>query len=359
MLIFNASIRKIFQSCQQPTALSKWKLGNSPRENFTDRQFRVNWWIRNEDTLRHVRQRYHNPHYLSSVNFDPALLQLSADVRTVVKDSTVLVIAVPSAFVKQPWRRCSRPTGKVKSRFRCQGLLPARIPLLNVYLKEQFGIPLENYFAVLGPCHAEEVAAENSLTSLFGELMSPALPPLRQIFSVDYINTIVNPDIIGVQYAAVLKTSMRWCGNRPWPDYGDNFLSVYIANAADEMAGFLKQAGRSISWFGEQEGEDPVTHRRLPNYAASVYLGDPRNLLLCFIAANRTFGNMIGKGYSVKAAQLEMNMVAEGYNAGQMYLPPQPNPGRPMTIADTIYRILWENVKAGKALNALNRCWSD
>ena len=321
----------------------------------TDRQFRVNWWIRNEDTLRHVRQRYHNPHYLSSVNFDPALLQLSADVRTVVNDSTVLVIAVPSAFVEAtlaPLQPADWENRKVVSAVK--GLLPARDSLLNVYLKERFGIPLENYFAVLGPCHAEEVAAEKLSYLTFSGIDITTASSIAADFSVDYINTIVNPDIIGVQYAAVLKNIYALgAGIAHGLDYGDNFLSVYIANAADEMAGFLKQAGAEHIVVGEQEGEDPVTHRRLPNYAASVYLGDLLVTCYSLYSRNRTFGNMIGKGYSVKAAQLEMNMVAEGYNAAKCIYHLNQTLGAPMTIADTIYRILWENVKAGEGFKRI------
>ena len=128
-------------------------------------------------------------------------------------------------------------------------------------------------------------------------------------------------------------------------DYGDNFLSVFIANAADEMASFLKQHGAEYITVGEHEGEDPVTHLKTPNYAASVYLGDL--LVTCYSlhSRNRTFGNMIGKGYSVQSAQLEMNMVAEGYNASKCINLINKQVGAPMPIAETVYRILWEHVK--------------
>ena len=124
---------------------------------------------------------------------------------------------------------------------------------------------------------------------------------------------------LGVQYAAVLKNIYALgAGIAHGLQYGDNFLSVYIANAADEMAAFLKKFGAEDIVVGEHgREEDPVTHRKTPNYAASVYLGDLLVTCYSLYSRNRTFGNMIGKGYSVKSAQLEMNMVAEGYNASK------------------------------------------
>jgi glycerol-3-phosphate dehydrogenase (NAD(P)+) len=137
-------------------------------------------------------------------------------------------------------------------------------------------------------------------------------------------------------------------------DYGDNFLSVYIANAADEMAGFLKSTGAVHIVVGEHEAEDPLTHRKSPNYAASVYLGDLLVTCYSLYSRNRTFGNMIGKGYSVRSAQLEMNMVAEGYNAAKcIYNINNSAIKASIPIAETIYRILWENVKASEGFKRI------
>ena len=124
--------------------------------------------------------------------------------------------------------------------------------------------------------------------------------------------------------------------------YGDNFLSVYIANSADEMAAFLRKAGIEHIVIGEHEDDDPVTHRKSPNYAASVYLGDL--LVTCYssFSRNRSFGNMIGKGYSVKAAQLEMNMVAEGYYAARCIFNINKSIKATIPIAETVYRVLWD-----------------
>jgi glycerol-3-phosphate dehydrogenase (NAD(P)+) len=316
----------------------------------TDRKQVVNWWIRNPDTLQHIRQRKHNPHYLSSVDFDVSLLNMSADIREVVNRSEILIMAVPSAYIEnclQPLVAADWEGRKVVSAIK--GLLPGRDILLNYYLKEQFGVSLDNYFAVLGPCHAEEVAAEKLSYLTFSGIDITTASAIASHFSNDYINTIVNHDILGVQYAAVLKNIYALgAGIAHGLEYGDNFLSVYIANAADEMASFLKNLGAEHIVVGEHEGEDPVTHRKTPNYAASVYLGDLLVTCYSLYSRNRTFGNMIGKGYSVKAAQLEMNMVAEGHNAAKCIYHINRTVKAPMSIAETIYRILWENVKASE-----------
>jgi glycerol-3-phosphate dehydrogenase (NAD(P)+) len=314
----------------------------------TDKNHSINWWIRNGDTIRHIEQRHHNPHYLSSVYFNASLLNMSSDIRKVIDNSDTLIIAVPSAFIEQSIENLQADDWKNKKVVSAiKGLLPKQDILLNYYLEEKFAIPLENYFAILGPCHAEEVAAEKLSYLTFSGVDIITASAIASHFSTDYINTVVNHDIIGVQYAAVLKNIYALgAGIAHGLDYGDNFLSVYIANAADEMASFLKKSGAEHIVVGEHEGEDPVTHLKTPNYAASVYLGDLLVTCYSLYSRNRSFGNMIGKGYSVKAAQLEMNMVAEGYNAAKCIYNINSTVNAPMTIAETIYKILWENVKA-------------
>lgn len=321
----------------------------------TGKEIPINWWIRNEDTIEHIRQRHHNPHYLSSVYFDPALLQMSSDIKEVIRQSDVVVIGIPSAFIEQSLSMLKPEdwTGK-KIVSAVKGILPGRNILLNYYLDEQFQVALENYFAVLGPCHAEEVAAEKLSYLTFSGVDVATASMIADSFTTHYVNTVVNPDILGVQYAAVLKNIYALgAGIAHGLDYGDNFLSVYIANAADEMAGFLKKSGVEHIVVGEHESEDPGTYRTSPNYAASVYLGDLLVTCYSLYSRNRTFGNMIGKGYSVKAAQLELNMVAEGYNAAKCIVNINKSVEAPMPIAETIYRILWENVKASVAFKRI------
>ncbi len=308
----------------------------------------IHWWIRNPDTLAFIRTRHHNPHYLTSAQFDGSLLHLSSDVREVVKNSDVLVIGVPSAYAAQSLAGLTEADWKGKKVVSAiKGLLPGPDILLNYYMQQQFGLQLQDYFAVLGPCHAEEVAAEKLSYLTFSGTDIRMASSIATHFNTPFINTIVNHDILGVQYAAVLKNIYALgAGIAHGLEYGDNFLSVYIANAADEMAAFLRLCGAEHIVVGEHEaGEDPMTHRKSPNYAASVYLGDLLVTCYSLYSRNRTFGNMIGKGYTVQAAQLELNMVAEGFNAAKCIHNINKTVGANIPMAETIYRILWENVK--------------
>jgi glycerol-3-phosphate dehydrogenase (NAD(P)+) len=307
----------------------------------------VNWWIRNDEQIAYIQNRKHNPQYLSAARLDPSVLSISSDINKVVNASDVVLLAVPSAFAREVLAFINKDqlaNKKIVSAIK--GIIPGPDVLLNEYLQEHFGIALENYFALLGPCHAEEVAAEKLSYLTFSGRDVPTTQQISSYFKTPYINTVINNDILGVQYAAVLKNIYALgAGIAHGLEYGDNFLSVYIANSADEMATFLRKAGIEHIVVGEHEAEDPVTHLRSPNYAASVYLGDL--LVTCYspYSRNRTFGNMIGKGYTVKSAQLELNMIAEGYNASKCIYHINENIGADMPIAQIIYKILWERLQ--------------
>lgn len=314
----------------------------------TDNGQKVNWWIRNEQSIEHIKKRRHNPHYLPSANFDISLLNLSHDVQTVIEASDLLVMAVPSAFIKQVLEEVEISSLKDKKILSAiKGLVPGEDVLLNDYLHRAFGVPLDHYFAVLGPCHAEEVAAEKLSYLTFSGTDEETARAIAALFKTAYINTIVNTDILGVQYAAVLKNIYALgAGIAHGLEYGDNFLSVYIANSADEMAGFLRKVGAQHMVVGEHRHAGSLYQKKDINYAASVYLGDLLVTCYSLYSRNRTFGNMIGKGYTVQSAQLEMNMIAEGYNASKCIFNINRKIGAEIPIAEAIYRILWEKMPA-------------
>src|SRR5216117_3380115 len=314
----------------------------------TDSGHSINWWIRNAETISQIKKRRHNPHYLNSAYFDTSLLCLENDIKKVIDDSDIVIIAVPSAFIEDTLASLDRNVFENKKIVSAiKGIIPKHNVLLNAWLLKQFDVSLDDYFVVLGPCHAEEVAAEKLSYLTFSGIDVTKAEEIASYFKTDYINTIVNHDILGVQYAAVLKNIYALgAGIAHGLDYGDNFLSVYIANSADEMAGFLRKAGIEHIVVGEHDEEEPVTHRKAPNYAASVYLGDLLVTCYSLYSRNRTFGNMIGKGYSVRAAQLELNMVAEGYNASLSIYHSAQQLDVQIPIASGIYRILWEHVPA-------------
>lgn len=318
----------------------------------TDGGHSINWWIRNSDTINIIQKRRHNPHYLSTAYFNTSLLNLQNEIEQVFAESEILIVAVPSAFVETVLKPLDSPAFENKKILSAvKGIIPGENVLLNAFLLKHYDVSLEDYFAVLGPCHAEEVAAEKLSYLTFSGIDETQASEIASHFKTEYINTIVNHDILGVQYAAVLKNIYALgAGIAHGLEYGDNFLSVYIANSADEMAGFLRQVGIEHIVVGEHEEEDPITKKKTPNYAASVYLGDLLVTCYSLYSRNRTFGNMIGKGYSVKTAQLELNMVAEGYNASRCIYDLNKDIKAEMPIAETIYKILWENVKPSEGL---------
>jgi len=315
----------------------------------TDNGNTIHWWIRNTNTIATLKKRKHNPHYLGAAYFDTQKLILSCNVEEVIQQSDILVIAVPSAYTIDVLSALPKDifVGK-KIISAIKGILPNTNQLLNEYLHDNFNVSLEDYFSVLGPCHAEEVASEKLSYLTFTGIDDAFATKIAQSFHTEYINTNINHDIFGVQYAAVLKNIYALgAGIAHGLEYGDNFLSVYIANCAYEMGGFC----RKMVWEKESEEE-----QKSINYSASVYLGDLLVTCYSLYSRNRTFGNMIGKGYSVKSAQLELNMVAEGYNASKCIYKTNESVQASMPIATAIYQILWENLPADEGFKIIEAC---
>ncbi len=314
--------------------------GTALAKILTDNGQHINWWNRNEQAIAQFKVRAHNPQYLTSAKFDMNQLSLSADINEVIEQSDVLLIAVPSAYIIDLFSTISKNSLSGKKIISAvKGILPEIDILLNDFLSKNFEFPITNYFSVMGPCHAEEVAAEKLSYLTFSGIDINTTKEISAYFKTDYLKTVTNDDIYGVQYAAVLKNIYALgAGIAHGLDYGDNFLSVLIANCADEMGRFITKSGNPNIEF--ENDSTPHYH------TASVYLGDLLVTCYSLFSRNRTFGNMIGKGYSVKSAQLEMNMVAEGYNASRCIYNINKHINANMPIAETIYNILWNKIPA-------------
>ncbi|WP_341834225.1 NAD(P)H-dependent glycerol-3-phosphate dehydrogenase [Chitinophaga pollutisoli] len=315
----------------------------------TDNNNHIHWWIRNEETIRHMQLRHHNKHYLTSVYFDTSLLSLSSRAADVVAASDIVILSVPSAFLPAVLDQLPADAfagKKVVSAIK--GLVPVTNQLINDYLAERFNVSAENYFTITGPCHAEEVANEKLSYLTFSGTDNDEAEAIAALFNNSYLQTIVNTDVNGVQFAAVLKNIYAMgAGIAHGLEYGDNFLSVFITNCFREMQEFLEQYGK----YEAGSGREAVVH----NYNASAYLGDL--LVTCYSlhSRNRTFGNMIGKGYSVKAVQLELNMIAEGYYASRCIAEINGRIGAYMPIAQKIFAILWEQLHPEEAFLELEK----
>jgi glycerol-3-phosphate dehydrogenase (NAD(P)+) len=329
--------------------------GTALAKILTDNGNTIHWYHRNETAIKHIQTRHHNLHYLPAARFDISKLKLTTSASEVIRQADCIIIAVPSAYATDVLQHLDKKIFEEKKIISAiKGILPEQNLLLNDYLQQEFNVPLKDYFAVLGPCHAEEVAAEKLSYLTFSGIDEAMTRQLATYFKTTYLNTVDNNDIYGVQYAAILKNIYAvGSGIAHGLDYGDNFLSVLIANSADEMASFLIKSGIKNIEVGHTDHWTENTRHRSTNYAASVYLGDL--LVTCYSlhSRNRSFGNMIGKGYSVKTAQLEMSMVAEGYNASKCMHIINQLVNADMPIAETVYKILWENLPAKQGFNEI------
>lgn len=328
--------------------------GTALAKILTDHGHTINWCVRGTEMAKYITKRAHNPSYLTSVSFDVKKLQLFTEAEALIKASDHILIVTPSAYVTQLFQGLNgRQLEGKKIISAVKGMVPEHNVLLNEYLKLKFNFDISGYYTIMGPCHAEEVAAEKLSYLTFSGIHKGETKQLAEQFSTSYINTIVNTDIYGVQFAAILKNIYAVAaGMAHGLGYGDNFLSVLIANSADEMAVFLRKVGiRNIN-VGVHNTQKS-SQKKSPNYAASAYLGDLLVTCYSLFSRNRTFGNMIGKGHSVQSAQLEMNMIAEGYNACRSIYNINKDLQADMPIATTIYEILWKKLAVAKGFKKI------
>jgi glycerol-3-phosphate dehydrogenase (NAD(P)+) len=304
----------------------------------TDNGQHVHWWVRNQDTLNHIADKHHNPHYLNAAYFNTNMLSLYNNASDMLSQANVIIIAVPAAYLAEVLSNIEPSLLANKLVITAvKGILPNLNVLLNNYLAQNFNLPLQNYFAIMGPCHAEEVAAQKLSYLTLAGVDEALTKTLAAYFKNPYINVGTSNDVYGVQYAAVLKNIYALgAGIAHGLDYGDNFLSVFMSNSANEMVHFLRTQNTLL----QGQGISPYNINNMPNFASSVYLGDLLVTCYSLYSRNRGFGTMIGKGYSVKAAQIEMNMVAEGYNASKCIYTLNQNINATIPIAETVYNIL-------------------
>lgn len=319
--------------------------GTAQVKILTDNGHDVIWCVRSEKMIDHIRTRHHNPKYLSSVYFDLKQLTLTTDPASVYEHAEAIVIAVPSAFASSyldPYK--DQLNGKVIVSA-VKGILPEYNVLLNDYLRDHDHIEVKGYVTLMGPCHAEEVAAEKLSYLTFSSENTALAETVAACFKTPSINTIVNTDVYGVQYASIMKNIYALgAGILNGLGYGDNFLSVFVANASGEMQRFLKKV---IQTKGLQQTCGNI------NYASSVYIGDLLVTCYSLFSRNRAFGNMIGKGYSVEATKLAMQMVAEGYPASKSIFELNQDVLAEMPIATAIYEILWNAKDPAEAFRSI------
>lgn len=287
----------------------------------------VGWYMRSESSVEYIKENDHNPNYLSSAEFDVNQLFLSSDINEMVAYADILIFAIPSAFLKAEIDLITVDfSGKIIFSA-IKGIIPQSGLIVGKHFNQELNIPFENFGVITGPCHAEEVAMErlSYLTIACRDTEKAEL--LSKYISSDYIKTKISDDIIGTEYAAMLKNIFAIAaGIAHGLGYGDNFQSVLMSNSIREMKRFIKKR-----------------HKMKRNINNSAYLGDLLVTGYSTFSRNRMFGNMIGKGYTVKSAQMEMSMIAEGYYASKSaYLLNEKDPAK-TPIIDAVYAVLYQN----------------
>ncbi len=299
---------------------------------------KVHWWVREEDIALHLKQYGNNPKYLSSVSFDPKRLDVSHELNRVLKRADVPVFCIPAAFLQNSLSGMHASLLRDKPVVSAiKGIIPGDNDIISDFFYKRYGVPVKQFVAVSGPSHAEEVA-QGKLTYLTVASESRVnAVAVSNLFSCRFIKTSITDDIFGTEFAPVLKNIIAIAtGITSGLGYGDNFQAVLISNALREISRFVdavRPTDRDIN--------------------RSVYLGDL--LVTCYsqFSRNRRYGQMLAKGYSPHYAQMEMNMVAEGYYATKCIREMNTRYKVEMPIADTVYNILYDGKDPAKEIQAL------
>lgn len=316
------------------TALAKLLLNNCQK---------INWFIRKEDEIESFLKFKKNSRYLTSVKFDIQKINFFSSISNCIKNSDYIILAVPSAFLNDSFKTLSDSDFKNKIIFSAiKGIVPEYNLIVGEYLNKIYKVPLKNIGIITGPCHAEEVALEKlsyltiaSLNHLHAKFISNSL-------NCSYLKSIESDDIYGTEYSAVLKNIIAVAGGIcNGLGYGDNFFAVLISNAIQEIECFVK-----------------AVHPINRDINSSAYLGDLLVTAYSQFSRNRMFGSMIGKGYTVKQAQSEMKMIAEGYYAVKCIYEINKKFKVNMPITNTVYNIIYCQHDVKKEIIALSNLLS-
>ena len=305
----------------------------------TQTHTKVYWWVREQEIVQAVESFGHNPLYLRSCELDRERIIVSSDLKMIVSKATDIILVIPAAFVAGSLQSLC-PKDFEGKRIICatKGIIPQTNQIVADYIRDYFNVRDENQAVISGPSHAEEIAQERLTYLTVGSCNDEFAKQVAEGLKCRFVKTTTSSDIRGIEYGAVMKNIYALAaGIARGAGYGDNFVAVLIANAAQEMGAFLAVAA-------PQERD---TNR-------FVYLGDLLVTAYSQHSRNRTCGQMIGQGYSVKSAQLEMAMVAEGYYAAECIDKANRSIGVSLPIARAVYEILYEGKSADEEFKRLS-----
>lgn len=316
------------------TALSKLFLNNCHS---------INWFIRNQGDIDYFKEFTNNPKYLQSVEFEINKIIFYNSIKDCFSNSDIIVLAVPSAFLNDTFAGLTEADFKDKRFFSAiKGIVPQHNLIVGEYLNQIYKVPFENIGVITGPCHAEEVALEKLSYLTIASQNSTNAQIISNLLNCRYLKSIVSDDIYGTEYSAVLKNVVAVAGGICHGlGYGDNFLAVLVSNAIQEIKRFV-------------DAVHPIDR----DINASAYLGDLLVTAYSQFSRNRMFGTMLGKGYGVKLAQLEMNMVAEGYYAVKCVYEINKFYKVHMPITNAVYNIIYQNKDVKKEIINLSNLLS-
>jgi glycerol-3-phosphate dehydrogenase (NAD(P)+) len=287
----------------------------------------IYWWLRDPQSIAYLKEYKHNPKYLSAVEINIPADHIYGEISEVIRLSDYIVLNVPAAFLKATLAGVTPEmlSGK-KIVSAIKGIVPDENQIIGEFMHQNFNIPLDDILVISGPCHAEEVALEKLSYLTIASINTASAESFSKLLNNRYLKTITSDDIFGTEYAAVLKNIYAVAsGICHGLGYGDNFQAVLISNAIREMKRFV-------------DAVHPISR----DIKESAYLGDLLVTAYSQFSRNRTFGNMVGKGYTVKSAQLEMNMVAEGYYAARCMHIINKKYQVEMPVCRAVYLILYE-----------------
>jgi|SRR5690554_5554195 len=299
---------------------------------------KVHWWMRDPDKAHYIRKYMHNPRYLSAVQFQRDKIEVSTDLSAVISESEIIVIATPSAFLMDVFGERDNSNLENKTIFSAvKGIVPELDLIPARFFHKRFGTPYKNIGIISGPCHAEEVALERLSYLTIACQDNERAETMARLMECRYIKTQTSEDLFGTELSAVLKNIYAVAaGIYHGLGYGDNFQAVLISNALQEIERFV-------------DALNPI-HR---DVKSSAYLGDLLVTAYSQFSRNRTFGSMVGKGYSVMSAQMEMNMTAEGYYAAKSIIVINEKFKVDIPIATAVYRILYEKMSPAVEMRIL------
>ncbi|MBO7276510.1 MAG: NAD(P)H-dependent glycerol-3-phosphate dehydrogenase [Bacteroidales bacterium] len=306
----------------------------------TQNHDKVYWWVRETEIVEGVRQYGRNPLFLRSCQLDTNKIEITTDIKKVISATDNIVLVIPSAFVEKSLQDLTPSDFENKIIISAtKGIIPSTNQIVADYLQTQFKVELDKQAVLSGPSHAEEIAQDGMTYLTLGAHQENLAQELANRFACRFVKTRTSNDVRGIEYSAVLKNIYALvAGICKGAGYGDNFIAVLISNAAQEMQRFLNVIAQS-------------ENRDTNNF---VYLGDLLVTAYSQHSRNRTFGQMIGQGYTVKSAQLEMSMVAEGYYATDCINKTNAIVGVNMPIANFAYKVLYEGASLTQELRILS-----